>query len=185
MKTTNPDRVGDWIQVYSGGIFYPLDPRPEEINLIDIAHSLSMKCRYAGHTKEFYSVAEHSVLISQVVSKRNALWGLLHDAPEAFSSDCPKPLKRCLPQWKAMERRIMDAVCVKFGLEPPEPEEVREADNRILADERALLMNPCQYDWGVSAPLGVHIFAHCPKVAEFYFMQRFREIILEMGVNPK
>ena len=57
------ERGGDWMQTYSGFQFWPLDPRPEEIHVIDIAHSLANQCRYAGHCREFYSVAQHSVLL--------------------------------------------------------------------------------------------------------------------------
>jgi uncharacterized protein len=129
-------RIGDWLQTYSGKCFWPLDPRPEEVDIYDIAHSLSMTCRYSGHCKEFYSVAEHSILLSRVVSPQNAMWALLHDAAEAYSSDIPRPLKKSLPDWKIMEKRIMDAVCIKFSLPLEEPEEVRYYDLAITSDEK-------------------------------------------------
>ncbi|MFN9113590.1 MAG: phosphohydrolase, partial [Bacteroidota bacterium] len=69
-----------WIQTFSGIAFWPLDPKPEHVRIADIAHALSMKCRYNGHTRKFYSVAEHSVLVSRHVPEEDALWALLHDA---------------------------------------------------------------------------------------------------------
>ena len=94
------ERVGDWIQTMSGVIFYPLDPRPEEIRIEDIAHALSHQCRFAGHCREFYSVAEHSVRVSRELPQEFMLWGLLHDASEAYLVDLPRPIKR----WSAMGR---------------------------------------------------------------------------------
>ena len=78
------ERRGDWIQTYLGIQFWPLDPRPEEVMLFDIAHSLSNMCRFTGHCREFYSVAQHSVIVSQNVPREDAAWGLLHDASEAY-----------------------------------------------------------------------------------------------------
>ena len=170
-------RVGDWIQVASGKIFYPLDPRAEEVHIEDIAHSLSLKCRYGGHSKRFFSVGEHSVIVSRQVPPEYALWGLLHDAGEAYSSDIPRPLKRCLPDWKRMENRIMDAICEHFGLPHEEPEAVKQVDLAITSDERLVLMNPCEREWGaLPPPLGVEIRCLTPKQAEKAFMRRFREL---------
>src|SRR5271165_7548492 len=88
------NRKGDWIQTYTGRVMYPLDPRPEEINIIDIAHALSNLCRFTGHVRTFYSVAEHSVRVSQHCDPKDALWGLLHDASEAYLADMSRPMKR-------------------------------------------------------------------------------------------
>lgn len=70
----------DWIATFTGGVFFPLAPRVEDVRISDIAHALSMLCRFAGHTRGFYSVAQHSVLVSRLCSQQDALWGLLHDA---------------------------------------------------------------------------------------------------------
>ena len=66
-------RVGDWIQVYTGGQFWPLDPRPEEIHIEDIAHALALTCRFTGHCREFYSVAQHSLLVSYYVADQGGV----------------------------------------------------------------------------------------------------------------
>ena len=171
-------RIGDWIQVYSGKVFFPLDPRADEVDIEDIAHSLSLKCRYSGHCRDFYSVAEHSVLVSHEVSEENALWALLHDAAEAYSSDIPRPLKHCLPDWKIMEDKIMLSICEKFDLPDKEPVEVKNIDLAITSDERLAIMNPCIWDWGkLPSPLGVKIRCLVPKEAERVFMKRFEYLM--------
>jgi hypothetical protein len=171
------DRIGDWIQTYSGRCFWPLSPSADEVDIGDIAHSLSLQCRYNGHCKVFYSVAEHSVLVSKYVAPEHALWGLLHDAPEAYTSDIPRPLKRCLPEWKVMENRIMEAICDKFGMLYAEPEQVSYIDMAITSDERTELMNPCDQDWGVLPPaIGITIPRWSPYEAEMAFLRRFLEL---------
>ena len=83
-----------WIQVYSGKSFSPLSPTIEDIEIEDIAHALSLQCRYAGHCLYHYSIAQHSVLVSRYVSQENKLWGLLLDASEAYPMDVPMPIKQ-------------------------------------------------------------------------------------------
>lgn len=177
LPNIDPNRVGDWLQCYSGGCFWPLDPRAEEVHIEDIAHALSMQCRYAGHVIKFFSVAEHSILVSHYVKPENALWGLLHDAAEAYSADIPRPLKLHLTEWKHMENRIMQAVCQRFGLFFRQPEDVSRVDARMIADEREALMGLCERDWGKLPPkLGAKIEGLMPHEAEAAFMARFREL---------
>lgn len=145
-------RRGDWMQTYTGKKFWPLDPDPAEIDILDIAHALSNACRYAGHVMRFYSVAEHSVLVSMHVSDPNQKWALLHDASEAYLVDMPRPVKRFLPGYQEAETRLMAAICERFGLPPEMPDEVKDIDNRILVDEREVLMAPSTLDWNLSGP---------------------------------
>lgn len=171
-------RIGDWIQLRSGRRFYPLDPRPNEISIFDIAHSLSMKCRYGGHCSRFYSVAEHSVLVSENVPAEHALWGLLHDAGEAYLADVPKPVKPSLPGWKQLEAEVMAAVCARFKLPEEEPPEVKQVDFAILADEKEALM-PGGEDWsGLPPKLGVQIRGLMPAEAKEQFLARFVDLIM-------
>src|ERR1035437_1784040 len=107
---------GDWMQVYSGARFYPLDPRPDEIDAADIAHALSLLCRYGGHVDRFYSVAEHCVLMSRAVAPENALAALLHDATEAYVVDVPRPLKRCLRDYAPIEAAVWRAIASRFSV---------------------------------------------------------------------
>jgi hypothetical protein len=96
---------GGWMQTFTGRQFFPMDPRPEEVDPTDIAHALSLLCRYNGHVDRFYSVAEHCVHLSYVVPPEHALWALLHDATEAYVGDMISPLKIHMPGYRAAEDR--------------------------------------------------------------------------------
>lgn len=150
------ERQGDWIQTAMGHQFWPMDPRPEDIDIDDVAHALSLLCRYGGHCLRFYSVAEHSVLLASKVAPENRLWALLHDASEAYLVDVPRPIKRFLGGYKEAEDKIMRAVCDRFGLRGEMPEEVKSLDTRILTDERHQNMAPAPKPWSTDAePIGV------------------------------
>lgn len=176
-------RKGNWIQTYTGSKFWPVDPRPEEINIHDIAHSLSNMCRYAGHCKRFYSVAEHSILVSSKLPDEWKLWGLLHDASEAYLVDVPRPVKPYLGNYYELEERIMEAVCTKFNLFREDsglPEEVKLVDNGILNDERNQNMVKTNVDnrtWGAGPePIGVTLSYWSPEVAETRFLLEFEKL---------
>lgn len=167
-------RKGNWMQTASGAQFWPIDPRPGEIDINDIAHALSMLCRFGGHCKRFYSVAEHCVHMSRIVSQENKLWALLHDASEAYLVDVPRPIKPFLVGYKEAEEKIMNAVCVKFNLEPEMPDEVKIADNAILFDEAAQNMAPKPAKWDFECePLGIELQYWSPEVARNHFMKQF------------
>jgi len=143
-------RKGDYIGTYSGIHFYPLDPRPEDVKLTDIAHALANICRFNGHTKRFYSVAEHSLNVAWLLENRGCkpktvLYGLIHDAAEAYVCDVPRPLKRSLKGYKDIERNVMMAIYQAFGIMEPAPYQkcmIDLADNYILALEaRDLMLN--------------------------------------------
>jgi hypothetical protein len=85
-----------WLRTYAGRHVHILNPRPADIYIQDIAHALAHTCRFAGHTPAFYAVAQHSVLVSELLTPDLALWGLLHDASEAYLHDLTRPLKRVL-----------------------------------------------------------------------------------------
>lgn len=143
------DRRGDWTATNSGIRFWPLDPRPSEVRIDDIAHSLSQLCRFGGHCNRFYSVAEHSLYVAQLCPPEHRLWGLLHDASEAYAVDIPRPLKRCLPDYRVIEGRIMAAIAERFGLSPDMPQAVKEADESMLTEEAWRLMSHPPLDWGL------------------------------------
>lgn len=170
-------RKGDWMQTYTGRQFWPLDPHPDEIDIRDIAHALSMMCRYGGHVDQFYSVAEHSVLISHNVPPEHAMEGLMHDASEAYLVDVPRPIKRDLIGYRDIEAVLERAVADKFGMSYPWPDEVKNADNRILNDERDQLMKSPPMKWaGDSEPLGVTCVGLMPREAEAWFLDRYLEL---------
>lgn len=169
-------RSGGWIQTYTGRAFYPMDARPEDIDPADIAHALSMLCRYGGHVRRFYSVAEHCVLMSHAVSPENALWALLHDATEAYLVDLPRPIKRTLPDYGVAEQRLMYVIAQRFGIVPEEPFEVKQADNCILVDECERLMAKVPESLWQTPRLGVRIEALAPHFAEGRYLDRLREL---------
>jgi len=188
---------GDWIQTFTGIRFYPLSPRPEDINIEDIAHALSMKCRFNGHASEFYSVAWHSVLVSieckiQYPKHPNLwLWGLLHDAAEAYLPDVPRPIKKLnIGILKESERLIMKAVVERFNLSPrTEPGEVKQVDTAILADEAVRFMKPPFTDWYLPVPPGTlnisdRITPSSPKHSKAMFVPRL-EWLLKIGAEKK
>lgn len=175
----NDNRKGDWLQTFSGRVFFPIDPRPDEVNIDDIAHALSMLCRYSGHCLKFYSVAEHSVHVAQWLFDNGYAWetilaGLLHDATEAYVADVPRPLKQSLPTYKDAESRVWGAIAARYGLGPELPAEVHEADNRILADEIQQNMKPMEWHNNHDDPLGVTLEFWPPAVAEHEFIKFFR-----------
>ena len=127
-----------WMQTYTGRAFTPLTPRPEDIDLLDIAHALSNQCRFAGHTIRFYSVAEHSVYVSRVVPPGLAglaRAALLHDAAEAYVGDIATPIRNACPDISAFEKRLAGTITGMLGLEPEIPQDVKEADVRMAATE--------------------------------------------------
>jgi hypothetical protein len=141
-------RKGDFLGTYIGKQFWPLDPKPEEINLMDIAHALSNICRFNGHTNRFYSVAEHSLNVAKRLRDNNSfpstiLFGLLHDASEAYVCDIPRPLKRFIQGYKEIEENVQQAVYKALRLGYPEPCQkatIDAADRYLLAVESRELM---------------------------------------------
>jgi len=128
------------IQTYNNKYFDIFNPDIGSINIEDIAHSLSNTCRFGGHTNQFYSVAEHSVYVSNLCQHQNKLWGLLHDAGEAYVGDIPTPIKRQFPLISQLEDKIMELVCEKFGLNKNKPKEIKENDTIMLVSERHSLL---------------------------------------------
>jgi len=145
---TTKERKGDWIETYTGKKFYVLDPRADEICDNDISHALSNLCRFGGHSRNFYSVAEHSVNVAQRLQELYgdcmlALFGLYHDSSEGVLVDMPKPIKPYMTNYKEIEKRIQDLFYIKFcGRLPTENEEklVKEVDTEMLWIEGYQLM---------------------------------------------
>lgn len=93
-RELNPTRP--WIQLVDGKPFFFLDPKPEDIDIYTIAHCLARECRWGNQLRHHYSVADHSVRVSYECNPEDALWGLLHDASEAYLIDIPTPIKMFL-----------------------------------------------------------------------------------------
>lgn len=169
-----------WLQTFTGKKVWPLDPRPEDICIEDIAHALSNICRYTGHVRRFYSVAQHSVLVSQILPRNLQLCGLLHDAAEAYICDLPRPLKQSEPFgsiYKEHEETLERCIAEKFSLPFPWPLEIKHADNVLLMTERRDLMATPPRPWTIRAePLDITIHPWSPENSELRFIERFDEL---------
>lgn len=181
------------MQTWSGRAFYPLDPRADDIHIEDIAAHLSKLCRYVGATRFFYSVAKHCVLVSHLVPREMALWGLMHDAAEAYTGDLSRPMKLCLRQCKHLPSgkidgatyygditdRIEREIAMRFGLTWPMPPEIKQGDLMAAAIERRDVMGPStEVHWpDLPEPLpGKWIHTLDWQAAESEFLDRYRQL---------
>lgn len=150
----DPTRKGGSIQTHSGVIFYPLDPREEEITLVDVAHGLSNKCRFTGHTRKFYSTAEHAVRVFMDLAMRNAslmdqFVGLHHDDTDAFLPDVPTPLK-ILPEFawfRELEHSLQEMCYNRFGCVVTDYSVIKNSDIVLLLTEKRDLMPLKNGNW--------------------------------------
>lgn len=125
------------IKTYSGHYIDVFNPDPDAIDIRDIAHALSLTARWGGHTKSFYSVGSHSIWVAANLPDEFKLEGLLHDAAEAYIGDMPKPIKRHLPDFNALETILDKAIRSKFGLPLEMSPEVKKIDYKALEYEWA------------------------------------------------
>ena len=172
-------RRGDFIYTFSGVKFYPLDPRPEEIVAEDIAHALANICRFTGHCSRFYSVAQHSVLCSDLVPHEYKLWAPLHDASEAYLCDVPRPLKKLegfAEFYKAAEGDLMYAVAERFQLQWPIPQIIHNADVQMLVTEQRDLMPQSGDPWWPDVEPAREIEPWTPDYARVIFKQTLRTL---------
>lgn len=176
------ERKGRWMLTASGRAYWPSDPRSEDVCIEDIASHLSKLCRFTGACNRFYSVAEHSVHVSNSVPLGYALAGLMHDATEAYVADLNKPTKMDprMTGYEELEFENWQVIAERFELALDMPARVKEADQTVYLAERAVLMPPippgCRdmYEGMVAAK--VKILALPPHRAERLFMRRFREL---------
>lgn len=142
-------RNGDWFLSSRGNKIYPLDFQIEDVDIEEIAHSLSNICRFGGHCRSFYSVAQHSTIVAQSVSKEFALVGLLHDATEAYVGDMIRPLKtqKCMSGYRELEDSIRAVICMKFNIPIMLPDEVYYMDSAVLLAEKRDLLITHDHEW--------------------------------------
>ncbi len=178
--------MNDPMQTYTGVEFFPLKPTVASIDIRDIAHGLARECRFGNHSMHFYSVAEHSVLVSEHVPAKYARQALLHDASEAYTHDMVAPLKHTeeMTPFRDMEFLIERTVFRRFGVSVSKQsnDAVKAVDVRIRVDEvRALMRNPDAYKarlTGIEC-LGVNIKSLPYRAAMRVFLRRFAVLFPE------
>lgn len=169
---------GPTIMLASGKRFDLLDPDRSDFDIEDIAHGLAHVCRYAGQCRTFYSVAEHSILVSDTV-EAYSFEALMHDAAEAFIGDITRPLKQLLPDYRAIEARVETAIIRRFGLRSEAKPVVKTADLRVLAAEQNQIMAVGCADWAEDAgivPASIHVRGLLPDQAKAEFLLRYDEL---------
>jgi 5'-deoxynucleotidase YfbR-like HD superfamily hydrolase len=180
-----PPAPGPYLQTVSGRWVNPFDPDPEQLDAGDIARALANQCRFGGHCRSFYSVAQHSVIVSELVERRggdaeDAFAALMHDATEAYLGDMPHPLKHRSPLGAAfraaeehLERALRERFRIKAGVA-----EIKRADRALLATER-LAFSADSWHWpeleGVE-PLELELTAWSPDEAADAFARRYAEL---------
>lgn len=169
-----------FVETYTGRPFWPLEPKPEDVSIIDIAHNLSNQGRYSGSTFRLYVTAQHCCLLADYVEKRggtplDCLQILMHDAPEAYLVDVPRPVKQFMPEYRKWDKAINNVIRVWLGVDHlPIPPWQDDLDSRIIMDERAQVMSDSGLDWGHALePLGIQIDPWLPQVAEQEFLMRY------------
>jgi 5'-deoxynucleotidase YfbR-like HD superfamily hydrolase len=181
---SNIDASKAFIATYTGKKFFLLEPRIEDIDIIDIAHALAMQCRWTGHCKFHYSIAQHAYYCSFLGPDNEAFHRLNHDDSEAYISDMNRPLKHYTAAGEAymkVEEPLQHLIYDAFGLPRVEPPSVKAADNAMLYAEKAQIMGykfqECQI-WTpgeLAAPITVEQWS--PEHAEEMFLSRFNEIV--------
>jgi hypothetical protein len=167
------------ISTRSGRRLYLHNPSPSQILIDDIAHGLAHQCRFNGQTNQFYSVAQHSVIVASILPPELKLAGLLHDAAEAYLGDIVQPLKELLPEFAQIESRFANVIGERFKVDLTHNELVKKADLIALATERRDLMPMEIVEWdsliGVS-PLNKSITPLNPDKAKAEFISCYLKL---------
>jgi len=169
-----------WILTYSGTRFELIMPTGAMVKPQDIAHALARLCRFNGHTREHYSVAQHSLLVAELVPAEHKLQALLHDATEAYVGDMTRPLKQLMPEFQYAERRVWLAICEAFHIEPELHPSIHHADMLALGMERRDLMPAHPEPWECLAGLELPAQTITPWPAEkarYAYFQQLMELL--------
>jgi hypothetical protein len=173
---------GPFIQTLSGRRVNPLDAAPEDIDPVDIANALANLCRFGGHSRGFYSVAQHSVIVCDLLEERGAtpdelMAALLHDAAEAYLGDLPHPIKHRSElgaSFRAAEKQLEAVIEERFAL-PEASARIKPLDRALLATERRIF-SMISWEWpeldGVE-PLDLVIEPWLPDRAREEFTRRY------------
>ena len=180
VMSCHPDDEGGVMRMYSGGNVSLANPQVCQINLTDVAHNLSMQCRFTGSVIKFYSIAQH-VYIASVLVKKYKKETLHHDDPEAMISDLNRPLKTLLFDYIMINMRFERVFAYKYSLEYPWPAEVKAIDNSMLVTEAQQLLKPVNIWWstkdGWPPQLPIKIRPWSPKHAKFMYIMRHYELV--------
>jgi hypothetical protein len=167
------------ILTHSRQYFNFLKPHLYRATISDFAFSLSKICRFGGHCHPFYSVAQHSVLVSYLVEPHLAFPALMHDCAEAFLGDCTKPLKQLLPDYRALEKTIEAVLFRQLNIKYPLHHSIKHADLIMLATEQRDLMPEHDDEWGQIEGISAQhqrIIALPPDQARDLFFARLQEV---------
>jgi 5'-deoxynucleotidase YfbR-like HD superfamily hydrolase len=173
------DNQDAWISTYSNAKFYLLNPTKDMICIEDIAHALSHVCRFGGHVSRFYSVAQHSIFVSERCSPEIQLEGLMHDSTEAYYGDMVRPLKYLMPNYQELENKLHHLINRKFKLKYNKKvrDEIKKWDNIALVTEKRDFKHGALWDnYNDIIPDENRIKALSPKQAEKLFLKRFEEL---------
>lgn len=181
MNDTSPAAMltTTYVSTFSGNRFYPLEPRIDHVDIEDIAHGLAYQCRFNGQTQEFYSVAQHSLLVCSLVPTDLRLAALLHDAAEAYLGDMVKPLKVLLPEFAAIEDKVSAIIAAAFCIDFSDYGPIKRADLVALATEKRDLMPHSVERWAYLdgiAPSPQRIVAMQPGEAKRAFLEQFARL---------
>jgi len=169
------------MRTYSRQTVYPFNPNPSDFTIDVVAHALSLKCRFNGQCREFYSVAQHSVIVSNACSPENQLWGLFHELDEVFLPDIPTPIKHHIKEWKELSKKHLNAGADAFGLHRLMPDEVKEMDLRALSTEREDIMVDFTNLWGdLPKRFDFTIKPLSWQESEKLFLDKYKEIMRKL-----
>lgn len=187
---TKDGRTGDWFSTFTGRQFYLTDPHPDDVDIKDIAHALSMVCRFGGHIREFYSVAQHSVHCAELVASWHPqeialqLYTLLHDASEAYLGDVVRPLKYSMPNYLTLELTMQDMIYRGLGVSNPNVSEqqiIKSADDTLLMTERRDFLNHRNHNWNIpQEPIERRLEAWSPVAAEYQFRSLYDQLCAQL-----
>lgn len=178
-----------YVSTFLGNRFYLTRPQIDDVAIEDIAHGLAYQCRFNGQTNAFYSVAQHSLMVMDLVPPDHRFAALLHDAAEAYLGDMVKPLKNLFPEFSVIEARVMAIIGEKFGLDLTHLAlSIKQADLVALATEKRDLMPHSTEPWSYLAevePLPHAIAPMSPEKAKEAFLVAYQRFSADISRDQR
>jgi hypothetical protein len=168
--------INPYIRLHSGRKFYFLDPKPNQIDITDVAISLSRLPRFCGHTSKPYFVGQHCCIACDLAPDNLKRAVLMHDMAESVTNDIPAPLKVCLPQFKEVENRVERMLAKKFRVPFPFPSGVKEIDLKMLTTEQRDLMPGDEWSFSPFLPYDIKIVPWDSRKTYREFLKRFHRL---------